>query len=164
MSLRVPNKPEETIIRTGPRRLFATFRTLRKRFLTWSTLEARVSSPSTLPVTSFNVPVEAKSQSFNSSAKVAPQPFSLNKTFSIVKQVTQCQPTTSFNTTFNANFSVSVDAQISGSISYGIAVAGTVVPPNFSDFELTANFSADMNGTLNFLAQGTVSPLCLFLS
>lgn len=83
-------------------------------------------------------------------------PFSLDKTFTILSGGAQCQ-SASTHATFQASFDVSVEAKVSGNIQYGIALEGTLVPPKISDFGLVATLDADLDGVLNFQAQGTVS-------
>lgn len=50
-----------------------------------------------------------------------------------------------------------VDAIAHADIYYGVVAVGSLVPTNFTDFGVLANFDAFLNGSLTISAQALVS-------
>ncbi|KAL6305714.1 hypothetical protein BKA93DRAFT_211137 [Sparassis latifolia] len=49
---------------------------------------------------------------------------------------------------FAADVAVAIDAQVDATLQYGVAVSGTLVPPEMSEFGLFAGLSGSIDGTL----------------
>ncbi|TFK47998.1 hypothetical protein OE88DRAFT_1738119 [Heliocybe sulcata] len=53
---------------------------------------------------------------------------------------------------FSASLKTDIDTNINANVTYGMTLAGTIVPPHVSEFVLFSNFDADIAGTLNVQA------------
>ncbi|KAG7090279.1 hypothetical protein E1B28_011876 [Marasmius oreades] len=68
-------------------------------------------------------------------------PISLTKTKSLFDKSFKCPPT-------EAGLSVTVDSKGTATVSLGVVAIGTVVPPKFDNFELTAGLDAELDGSM----------------
>lgn len=59
--------------------------------------------------------------------------------------------------TFSAGFKVGVTAKLNATLDYGIALAGTIVPPEITAFEVVTGLDAKVDGVLAFDLFATVS-------
>lgn len=68
-----------------------------------------------------------------------------------------------FNTTINCGdkgtLKLSADATMvaHANVSFGLVAAGTLIPPKFDSFSMSAGLSADFRGSIRIQGQGAVS-------
>lgn len=66
----------------------------------------------------------------------------------MLTKTAQCA-SSSLGAAFTAGFKIDVEAKADATLSYGLAVAGTIVPPKITQFGLVAGLDADLEGKLN---------------
>uniref|UniRef100_A0A0W0EY52 DUF7223 domain-containing protein n=1 Tax=Moniliophthora roreri TaxID=221103 RepID=A0A0W0EY52_MONRR len=94
--------------------------------------------------------------SFNKSATKDLPPVNVDKTFPIFEENISCPATGDLPAT-NASIKADAATKANAVVSIGIAAAGTIVPPEFSEFGIFAGLDADLQGTLRLVgsASGT---------
>jgi uncharacterized protein YjbJ (UPF0337 family) len=80
-------------------------------------------------------------------------PIDINKSFNIVNAAIDCGAVGKVSLKVDANTKAHADVNV------GVVVAGTLVPPKFDTFSLTAGFNADLDGALTFVGSASGKPL-----
>jgi len=77
---------------------------------------------------------------FNVDKTTTLAPFDVDKTFNLVTQQIDCSAAIAGNSSVGVNgkVTVDVDAKVHAVVSVGVAAAGTIVPPDISQFGLTS--------------------------
>uniref|UniRef100_A0A0W0EY55 DUF7223 domain-containing protein n=1 Tax=Moniliophthora roreri TaxID=221103 RepID=A0A0W0EY55_MONRR len=97
-----------------------------------------------------------KFNSFDKSITKDLPPVNVDKTFPIFEEKITC-PATEDLPAFDASIKADAATKANAVVSIGIAAAGTIVPPKFSEFGVFAGLDADLQGTLQLVgsASGT---------
>lgn len=85
------------------------------------------------------------SNNFNITNTTTLQPIDADAPFPLIDQSISCPPAT-------ASVKVNVDAKAHAQVSLGVAVSGTIAPPNFDQFNMLVGLTADLNGTVDLIA------------
>lgn len=87
---------------------------------------------------------------FDQKANKKLAPIDVQKKFSLLEKSLDC------GTKGRLALSVSADTKAHAEVSFGVVVAGTLVPPKLDKFSLSSGLNADLKGTLNFVGSASV--------
>ncbi|KAJ7606690.1 hypothetical protein FB45DRAFT_807591 [Roridomyces roridus] len=109
------------------------------------------TGPVSFNIATYNSPSESKRsivERDNTTLAVNLPPIAIHDTFPLVTASINCQ-------SFTASISAGFTADIHANASLGLIVAGTVIPPEITQFEIFAGLDASVGGTLDVLATAT---------
>lgn len=75
-------------------------------------------------------------------------PISIDKSANLFNDSISCGALT-------ASVSVDVDGKADANVTLGVAASGTIIPPKLTQFQVFADFTADLDGTLTLTADAT---------
>jgi len=73
------------------------------------------------------------------------EPIDVDNKFNLLNQAISCPP-------LKASVNIDIDAKAHAEVALGVAASGTIVPPNIDNFAITTDFSANIDGSVDFTA------------